>query len=95
MKYVRRIAWCLVGTTALVWLIDFAALQLPLPPGKKQWDVVKVDQMYAIRNRYNQVEWSHGSAIMETCAWSLLPQSGKRPCWYVTTHTLRTNHLEN
>ncbi len=95
VKYVRRVIWALLGIAALMWLTDFAALLLPLPPGKKQWDVVKVDQMYATRNRFNQVEWSHGPAIMETCAYSLFPQTGKRPCWYVKTHTLHTNHLED
>ncbi|HXJ37622.1 MAG TPA: hypothetical protein VNH18_00015 [Bryobacteraceae bacterium] len=96
MKPLLRISAYVLGALAgLFWLADYLALTLPYPAGKQQWEVIRVDQMYATRNRFNQVEMSHGNPIMETCGNSLLPHSGHRPCWYVKRHTLHTNHLED
>jgi hypothetical protein len=94
-RILKIVTWALLAVAALVWGADYAALMLPFPAGKKQWDVVRVDQMYYTRNRFGQIDMAHGDAIMETCGNSMLPHAGKRPCWYVRTHTLHINHLEN
>jgi len=95
MKLARMSAYILGALGGSFWLGDYLALRLPLPKGRLQWEVIRVDQMYATRNRFNQVEMSHGNPIMETCGHSILPHDGHWPCWYVKTHTLHTNHLEN
>ena len=52
-----------------------------------------MEQLYAIPNRWNEVDWSRGSPIMERCVNSLLPHFGSRPCWYVKRDTMHVNKL--
>jgi hypothetical protein len=52
---------------------------------------VKVDQVYAIRNRWDVVEYSIGKAKTERCVNALMPHFGAWPCWYVKSHTLNFN----
>lgn len=94
MKTLRRAAWALLTVAALFWVGDYVALVVPIPKGRAQWETIRVDQVYTIRNRYNQVEWSRGNPVMETCGISLLPHDGHWPCWYVRTHTMHVNRLE-
>jgi hypothetical protein len=49
---------------------------------------VKVDQIYSEVNHYNELEYSAGSELMETCVDALLPHFGYKPCWYLKRHTL-------
>lgn len=52
---------------------------------------VKVDQVYAITNRWNQVDYSIGKSKDVRCVNALMPHSGSYPCWYVKSHTLNFN----
>ncbi|MES1261431.1 MAG: hypothetical protein ABUS49_06810 [Acidobacteriota bacterium] len=54
---------------------------------------VRVDQLYAIPNKWNEVDWSRGAPVMEQCVNSLLPHFGLRPCWYVRRDTMHVNQL--
>jgi hypothetical protein len=94
VRVFKRTAGALLLFAALFWFGDYLALRLPIPKGRPQWETIRVDQVYTIRNRYDQVEWSRGNPVMEICSISLLPQTGHRPCWYVRNHTMRVNHLE-
>ena len=94
MKYLRWTGATLAAIAALLWLADYLMLTVPIPKNRVQWETVRVDQVYTILNRYDQVEWSRGNPIMEVCGNSWLPHDGHRPCWYVQTHTMHVNHLE-
>lgn len=74
----------LLGVTVVAYGLDsmFAATR------KDQFGTVKVDQMYAITNRWNHVEYSVGQSKDERCVNALFPHFGSRPCWYVNAHTL-------
>jgi len=50
---------------------------------------VKVDQYYTEVNHYNELEYSAGSEVTETCVDALMPHFGHRPCWYLKRHTLQ------
>ncbi|HYA16653.1 MAG TPA: hypothetical protein VEF06_04265 [Bryobacteraceae bacterium] len=56
---------------------------------KDEFSTVKVDQVYAITNRWNKVDYSIGNPQQERCVNALFPHSGSAPCWYVNGHTLR------
>lgn len=58
---------------------------------KDRFATVKVDQVYAIRNRWDVVEYSIGKAKTERCVNALMPHFGAWPCWYVKSHTLNFN----
>ena len=84
----------LLTIAAAFWFGDYLALTRPIPKGRPQWETIRVDQVYTILNRYNQVEWSRGNPVLEVCGMSLLPHAGHRPCWYVRTHTMNVNRIE-
>jgi len=44
---------------------------------------------YAAMNRWNQVEYSVGTPIIETCVDALMPHFGYVPCWYLRRHTIQ------
>jgi len=94
VKFLRWTGIALATAAALFWFGDYLMLTVPIPKDRLQFETVRVDQVYTIMNRYNQVEWSRGNPIMEVCGNSLLPHGGHRPCWYVKTHTMHVNHLE-
>ncbi len=50
---------------------------------------VRVDSMYAMKNRWNEVEYSVGSTGSRRCVKSLYPHDGYSPCWYLTRHTMK------
>jgi hypothetical protein len=56
---------------------------------KDEYDTVKVDQVYAVTNRWNIVDYSIGNPKHERCVNALFPHAGSPPCWYVNSHTLQ------
>jgi len=50
---------------------------------------MKVDRVYLAMNHWNQVEYSLGTPIMQTCVDALMPHFGLVPCWYLRRHTLQ------
>jgi hypothetical protein len=89
MRTIGRIA--LRGCLALVSLaiVTYAADDLWARSRGRPTEQIKVDRVYAAVNHFNQVEYSIGTPIMETCIEALMPHFGYTPCWYLTRHTLR------
>ena len=89
MSSYRRIAlWgfgSLAGAFAFLYALDDVSARLRGQPTEQ----LKVDHYYAAMNRWNQVEYSVGSPIMQTCVDALMPHFGYVPCWYLRKHTLR------
>jgi len=54
---------------------------------------VRVDSMYAMKNRWNEVEYSVGSTGSQRCVESLFPHDGYTPCWYLTGHAMHYIHI--
>ena len=50
---------------------------------------MKVGRLYAAVNHFNEVEYSVGTPVMETCVDALLPHFGYTPCWYLRRHDIR------
>jgi hypothetical protein len=71
---------------------DYLSLVAGVPPREK-FSTIRVEQLYAVPNRWNEVDWSRGEAVMERCVNSLLPHFGSRPCWYVKRDTMHVNKL--
>jgi hypothetical protein len=60
----------------------------------KPTEQVKVDQYFTEVNHYNELEYSAGSEVLETCVDALLPHFGYKPCWYLRRHTLEHKGVE-
>lgn len=50
---------------------------------------MKVGRLYAAVNHFNEVEYSVGTPVMETCVDALMPHFGYTPCWYLRRHDIR------
>jgi hypothetical protein len=83
----RKIAlWsfaALAGAAALLYGVDDLSARFRGQPTEQ----MKVDHFYAAMNRWNQVEYSVGTPVMQTCVDALLPHFGYLPCWYLRRHT--------
>ena len=50
---------------------------------------VHIDQILAVREKFNKIDYERIDPTTERCVYSLFPHLGNNPCWYVTRHTLR------
>ena len=50
---------------------------------------MKIGRLYAAINHFNELEYSVGTPVMETCVDALLPHFGYTPCWYLRRHDIR------
>jgi len=89
MRTVRKIL--LRGCLALIALAVFvyAADDLWTRSRGRPTEQMKVDRYYAMLDRWNQIEYSTGSPIVQTCVDALMPHFGYEPCWYLRKHTLQ------
>jgi len=89
MRTIRKIAlWgclALVSLTALIYVADDLWARLRRRPVEQ----IKVGRLYAAVNHWNEVEYSVGTPIMETCVDALMPHFGYAPCWYLRRHTIQ------
>jgi hypothetical protein len=72
-----------------LYTIDFVSVQYRLPAHREQTGSVPISVYYAIVHKGNKVEYTVGDPETETCAMSLFPQLGYRPCWYVNRHRVK------
>ena len=89
MRTIRKIAlWAcltLVSLTALVYGADDLWTRFRGQPLEQ----IKVSRLYAAVNQFNEVEYSVGTPIMETCVDALMPHFGYTPCWYLHRHPIQ------
>jgi hypothetical protein len=80
-----------VGGLALVSLAAFIYL------GDDLWaryrgrpvEQMKIGRLYGAVNHFNELEYSVGTPVMETCVDALMPHFGYTPCWYLRRHDIR------
>jgi len=94
LRKVWKIAWrgclALVAFAALIYGAEDVYARVRGRPTEQ----VKVDQYYTEMNRYNELEYSAGSVMMQTCVDALMPHFGYKPCWYLKRHTLEHKGTE-
>jgi hypothetical protein len=89
MRTIRKIAlWVCLVLVSLTALIDVADDLWARFRGKPV-EQIKVGRLYAAVNHFNEVEYSVGTPVMETCVDALLPHFGYTPCWYLQRHTIQ------
>ena len=88
----RRLKYKYVGYGLLIiaamGAITYVADGLYLHYRGSPHEDLRVDSMYKMRNRWNEVEYSVGSTGSERCVESLYPHDGFAPCWYLQRHTM-------
>jgi hypothetical protein len=89
MRSILKIA--LRGCLALLILtgLIYAADELSARYRGRPVEQIKVGRLYAAVNHFNQLEYSVGTPVMETCVDALMPHFGYIPCWYLQRHTIQ------
>jgi hypothetical protein len=85
MRILRRILLALIALTAVLYAGDFAYAHARKAP----FADVHIDRYFAIAEKYNKISYERTDPITERCVYSVFPQYGHNPCWYVMRHTLR------
>jgi len=89
MRTIRRIALrvflFLLGIIGLAYGADDLWARFR----KRPVEQVKVDRIFADINQWNQLEYSIGTPITDTCVDALFPHFGYTPCWYMKRHPIR------
>lgn len=85
LKFLLQACLALAGLALLTYIAD----DLWARHRGRPVEQVKVYRLYAAVNHWNEVEYSVGTPIMETCIESLMPHFGHLPCWYLQRHTYR------
>jgi hypothetical protein len=86
-RHLQRIFFALILLAALAYGCDDLLARFRT----NRLEVIRVDQVYAVRNRWNVVEYSIGTPVNTPCVHALMPHFGAAPCWYLKSRTLRIN----
>ena len=70
----------------LLYLGDFLSLRLRLP-ARDIFGSVTVHTYYSVKLKSGKTEYDYAGDHDVTCANSLFPQFGRKPCWYARRHT--------
>jgi len=81
-----------LGTAVLAFGVDFALFHLRVAANRNPYGSVVVSHYYAVLQKNGKTEFIFDPPAPETCVNALFPQSGMRPCWYLSRHPeQRTN----
>jgi len=91
MMQLRRILlYTLAGLVLLAGLIyagDYVSIRYRIPKNRAQFGTVTVTRLYVIHEKNNKTEYQLAPSENRTCVYSLFPQLGYPPCWYLNQHT--------
>src|SRR4051794_28378149 len=88
MKAALKVLKLVAVSLALLYLGDYLSLRFRVP-SREPLESVPIEVYYAIGLKGMKTEYTRADPETETCAHSLFPQEGYRPCWYVMRHTIR------
>lgn len=77
----------LVLALAVLWVFDFLAVRLPLPPHRRVFATIPVREFYEVPLKSGKVEITYAGTASEVCVRSLAPHFGDPPCWWLTRHS--------
>jgi hypothetical protein len=81
-----RVVFGLAGAATLLYLADFAVLQVRVKHGTA-FGTITVEHLLATPLKGKKVEYDSLGAVPERCSRSVLPQEGSPPCWWLARHT--------
>jgi len=89
MRTIRKILlWTCLGLVGIAAFV-YASDDLWARYRGKPTEQMKVGLYYAAMNRWNEVEYSVGPPVTQTCVDAMLPHFGFVPCWYLRKHTIQ------
>ena len=89
MRTLRKIAlWACLGLVGFAAL-GYAADDLWARFRGRPVEQLSVGRLYAAVNHFNEVEYSVGPPVTQTCVEALMPHFGYTPCWYLRRHNIQ------
>lgn len=70
----------------LVYVGDYLSIAYRIPRGRPQFGSVEVQKLLAVPQKDRKMEFIADAPQQQTCAYSLFPQFGLAPCWYLARH---------
>ena len=89
LRTIRKILLWVCATMLAIVALTYAADGVYVQVRGRPTEQMRVDRVYTAMNRYNEVEYSIGTPISQTCVDALMPHFGYVPCWYLRRHTLQ------
>jgi hypothetical protein len=81
-----RLLLIAAGVLLLVYVGDYVSIAYRLPRGRQQFGSVEVQKLLAVPQKDRKTEFIADPPEPQTCAYSLFPQFGLTPCWYLERH---------
>jgi len=75
-----------LGVAAVVYGADFLSLELRLP-SREKFGSVTMHTYYSVKLKNGKTEYDDAGDHEVSCANSIFPQFGVKPCWYASRHT--------
>lgn len=89
MRRILKTLFKVLAAAVLLALIVYGCDDLYARLRHEPYADVHVDRVYAVSEKFNQLDYVRSTPVTERCVYALFPHFGHNPCWYVTRHTLR------
>jgi hypothetical protein len=94
VKYwLGRIAFSLIASLLILFVGDYVSLQFRIPSNRQQFGQVLVQPLIAVPLKDKKTEYILGTPYNQTCTYSLFPQMGYSPCWYLSQHAKEQENI--
>ena len=84
-----RIATALIALVIVLYIGDYVVMRMRTNPT----GTCQVTKLYAVPQKDGKTEYETGEPETQTCANSVFPHLGYRPCWYVKRHKTQQVNL--
>jgi hypothetical protein len=82
----------LLALVLLVYGGDYISIRFRIPGQRAQFGSVHLQPYLAVPQKSGKTEFILDTPVDQTCVYSLFPQLGYQPCWYLSRHKApRTN----
>jgi hypothetical protein len=88
-KFSERIAITTLAAFAMVYAADYAIFQHKMSHNGGAAALGSVTSYYGSALKDGKMEIFTDQPLTETCAHSLFPHSGYRPCWYASRNSVK------
>jgi hypothetical protein len=77
----------LAGVFVLLYAGDYVVLRVRIRSRGNAFGSMIVRRYYAVPQKGGKIEFLSADPQQQTCTYSLFPQMGDPPCWYLARHT--------
>jgi uncharacterized protein YneF (UPF0154 family) len=82
----RRVLLIAIALLILIYTGDYVSIAYRIPNHREQFGTVEVQKLLAVPQKDRKTEFIANPPEAEQCVYSLFPQLGLTPCWYLASH---------